>query len=474
MSITDNRIVQNNLVIEISDDRIEASLTIEDRGFTPPPEYDYVIEFLKKNSISTSILEDELKKMIDNKIYNTPVIVARGKRCIPSESGKIIYPSDDPEKNIIPGPDDTIDHKSRTSIKTVSKGDAVAKVIPPVQGEDGLSVTGQIIPAGNAVEKKLPSGRNVVQDSNDKNLLIASENGSVHIISETRIDIDPVLKIPGNVDYSVGNVDFTGSIVVNGDILNGFTVKVTGSIQVAGVIENAEVYAGGDIFATGCAGGEKGSISAGGSVYIKYAENSRITAGKDITIEEYLINCSVHADGNIYATKKRGQIIGGETSAFHRIEANTIGNVEEKKTVLVAGFSSELKQQFKLIEEEQTRNLNSLGDVNSALKKMNRITMIKKQLPEEMKTQIRELLKIKNAIEENIGKVLERQIDSVKRLSQTETASVKVTGDLHPGVVINFPDNQMVNNTVRSGVMLKITEDKIILNPIRKENAVKK
>jgi hypothetical protein len=91
-----------------------------------------------------------------------------------------------------------------------------------------------------------------------------------------------------------------------------------------------------------------------------------------------------------------------------------------------------------------------------------------------MKTQIRELLKIRNAIEENIGKVLEKQIDSVKRLSQTETASVKVTGDLHPGVVINFPDNQMVNNIVRSGVMLKISEDKIIIDPIRKENAVKK
>lgn len=469
MDGADNKIVQNNLVLEISEDRIEAALTIEDRGFTPPPEYEYAKDFLKKNNIGSSLLEDELKKMIDDKIYNKQVVIARGKKCIPSVNGRIIYLFNDPEKNFNPGVNDPVDHKSRTSLKTVSKGDPVARVLPPEKGEDGLTVTGQIIPAGNTTEKKLPSGRNVTPDPQDKDLLIATENGSVTVFSETRIDIDPVLKITGNVDYSVGNIDFTGTLIVSGDILSGFTVRVTGSIQVAGVIENAEVYAGGDVFAAGCAGGDKGSISAGGSVFIKFAENSRINAGKDITVDEYLINCYVHADGNVFATKKRGQIIGGETSAFHRIEANSIGTPEEIKTVIIAGFSSELKQQFKLIDEEQTKNLNSLGDINNALKKLNRISMIKKQLPEEMKIQIRELLKIKNAIEESIGSVLEKQIDSVKRLSQTETASVQVSGNLHKGVVINFPDNQMVNSSIRSNIMLKILDEKIVITPILKE-----
>ena len=469
MSILDNRIILNNLVLELSDDRLEATLTIEDRGFTLIPDYFYITDFLKKNNIKTSILEDELKKMLDEKIFNKPVCIARGKRRKPSKNGEIVYLFDDPSKRQDPESDKSVDHKAKSIIKTVSKGDAVARVIPPVPGEDGLTVTGEIIPAGPAVEKKLPSGRNVAPDSIDRFLLKATENGAVNVVSETRIDIDPILNIPGNVDYSVGNLDFTGSLVINGDIISGFTVRVTGSIQVKGVIEDAEVYAGGDVIAVGCTGRGSGSISAGGHVSIKYAENSRIQAGKDINVEEYLINCNVHADGNVYVIKRKGHITGGETTAFHAVEAKTIGNTEETKTVISVGFSSELKQQFTLIDEEQTRNINSLGDINNALKKINRFTMIKKQIPEEMKTQIRELLKMKDAIEDNISAVLDRHIEAVKKLSQTETAAVRVFETLNAGVVINFPDKQMVNKELQTHVSLKLQGDVIVISPILKE-----
>lgn len=466
MSGTDNKIIQNNLLLEISDDRIEANLTIDNRNFTLIPDYNYIVDFLKKNKITSSLLEDELRKMLNEKKFNIPICIARGKKRIPSKNGEIIYLFDDPGKIPEPGPCDSVDHKFRTRIKTVSKGDAVARVIPPMQGEDGLTVTGDIIPAGNASEKKIPKGRNIAPDPTDNSLLIATENGSVNIVSETRIDIDPVLNIPGNVDYSVGNLDFTGSLEVKGDIISGFTVKVTGSIHVNGVIEDAEVYAGGDIYAIGCAGKDKGSISAGGSIIIKYAENTSIQAGRDIVVEEYLMNCYTHADGNVLVTKKKGHITGGETSAFHAVAANIIGNIEETKTVISVGFSSELKQQFILIDEEQTRNINSLGDINNALKKLNRFTMIKKQISDEMKIQIRELLKMKDVIEESISDVLDRHIDVIKRFSQTETASIRVYEILYPGVVINFPDKQFRNKELRSHIALRLQEDAITINPI--------
>jgi len=469
MTVNDNRIIQNNLILEISDDLIEAYLTIEDRGFSLIPGIEYIIDFLRKNNIRTSILEEEIKRMLDEKIYNRPLCVARGKKPRPSKNGEIVYLFKDPEKQTASTSGESVDHKERSRIKTVSKGDPVVRITPPEPGEDGLTVTGEILSAGTAVEKKLPSGRNVAPDPSDKGLLIATENGSVNILSESKINIDPILSIPGNIDYSVGNLDFTGSLFVSGDILSGFLVRVTGSIHVNGVIEDAEVYAGGDIFAAGCTGRGRGSISAGGSVVIKYAENNKIQAGKDISVEEYLINCNAHADGNVFVTSKKGHITGGITTAFHAVEANIIGNVEETKTVVSVGFSSELKQQFTLIDEEQTRNINSLGEINIALKKINRFMMIKKQIPEEMKTQIRELLNMKEAIEESISAVLDRHIDAIQKLSQTETAKVKILGTLYPGVVINFPDKQMLNKELKSHVSLKLLENSIIISPIEKE-----
>lgn len=469
MSNSDSKIILNNLVLEFSPDRIEAKLTIEERSYVPSPAYDYIVDFLKKNNITSALLESELKDMLEEKIYNTPVCIARGKKCTPSRNGEILYLFNDPSRRQVPGPDEPVDHRERSPIKTVSKGDPVARVLPPVQGEDGLTVTGEIIPAGIPVEKKIPSGRNIAPDPEDKDLLIAQANSSVNVMSETKIDIDPVLNISGNVDYSVGNLDFTGSLVVNGDIISGFTVKVTGSIQVKGVIEDAEVYAGGDIYAAGYAGGEKGSISAGGAVYLKYAENAMINAGKDITAENYLINCNIHADGNVYVTKKNGLITGGETSAFHAVEANTIGNPGETKTVISVGFSSELRQQFRLIDEEQTRNINNLGDINNALKKLTRYTMIKKQIPDKMKTQINVLIKTKDAIEERISALLERHVEAIRKLSQTETAVVRIFKNFYPGVVINFPDKQMVNKEIRSHVAMRLIDDVIVITPLLKE-----
>jgi uncharacterized protein (DUF342 family) len=469
MGITDNRIIHNNLVLQFSPDRTEAMLTIEERAYAPYPGHDYVADFLRKNNITDTLLENELKGMLEQKIYNTPVCIARGKECRPSKNGEIRYLFTDHSNRPAPGPEENVNHRERSPIKTVSRGEPVARVIPPVPGEDGFTVTGEIIPAGIPVEKKLPSGRNIAPDPADNNLLIAQANGSVNVMSETRIDIDPVLNIQGNVDYSTGNLDFTGSIIVNGDIISGFTVKVTGTIQVKGVIEDAVVYAGGDIYAAGCAGGEKGSISAGGNIFIKYAENSRISAGMDIYVEEYLMNSDVHADGNIYVTKKNGMITGGETSAFHAVEANTIGNIDEIKTVVSVGFSSELKQQFVLIDREQTRNINNLGDINNALKKLNRFIMIKKQLPGKMKTQIEVLLKMKDAVEEKISVLLDRHVEVIKKLSQTETATVRVYNNFYPGVLINFPDKQMINKETKSHVALRLQDDVIIITPLLKE-----
>lgn len=469
MDRTDNRIINNNIVLEFSPDQTEATLTIEERSYAPEYDFDHITDFLGKNNITETLLVNELRGMLEQKIYNTPVCIARGKKAIPSRNGEILYLFNDPSKKPAPAPDENIDHRERSPIITVSRGEPVARVIPPVQGEDGLTVTGQIIPAGIPVEKTIPSGKNIAPDTEDKYLLIAQTHGSVNVVSETRIDIDPVLSISGNVDYSVGNLDFTGSLIVNGDVISGFTVKVTGSVHVRGVIEDAVVYAGGDIYTEGCAGGEKGSISAGGAVYAKYAENTRLQAGKDIVIEDYLMNCNVHADGNIYVTKKNGLITGGETSAFHAVEANTIGNSEETKTVISVGFSSELKQQFRLIDEEQTRNINNLGDINNALKKLSRFSMIKKQIPDKMKTQITVLLKLKDSIEDKISKLLDRHIDVIRRLSQTETATVRVFKTLHPGVVINFPDKQMVNKEINSHVAMRLQGDVIVFTPLSKE-----
>jgi len=457
----------NDVKIQISPDQSEAYITITVQREAPWPETDYLIQLLNSNGITSSVLKEEVERIINEKITDTPICVAKGVKMIPSQNGWIEYLFEKKEKEFDPDDMDAVDHKSRSRIKTVSKGERIIRLHPAVQGKDGLTVTGVPISAGNASDLKMPAGTNTALDPEDSSCLIATENGAVIVLNESRIDVLPLLEINGNIDYSVGNIDFTGSLVIRGDILSGFTVKTTGSIQVFGIIEEAEVYAGGDIYAVGCAGGHKGIIRAGGSLNVSYAVNSNLQAGKDITSADYLINCISHADGSIFVTKKKGLIAGGITVAFSKIEANIIGNSSGLKTIISAGFSAELRQQLSIIDTEQTKNINNLGHVNEALKKINRISMIKKQLPINIVNQAKDLMKMKELIEEQISKVLEKQVTILDTLSDTKNASVRVNGTMHQGVIINFPDIQkLIKDEVRKSIF-RIENGVLNISPVK-------
>ncbi|HPR36013.1 MAG TPA: FapA family protein [Spirochaetota bacterium] len=467
MEEVNNKPIDNNIKLEISADLIEAFISISLPRNEPWPDTDYIINLLNSNGISSTILKDEVTRIINEKIHSTPVCVARGVKMIPSVDGWIEYLYKKQEKEFDPADMDAVDHKNRSRIKTVSKGDRIIRLHPAVSGKDGISVTGEVITSGNAIDIKMPSGINTAVDPEDSSYLLATENGAVVPVNETRIDVVPLLEIQGNVDYSVGNIDFTGSIILRGDILSGFTVKCTGSIQVYGIIEDAEVYSGGDIYAHGCAGGQRGIIRAGGSITISYAVNSKMQAGKDIIAADYLINCVSHADGSIIVTKKKGMIAGGTSVAFSGIEANTIGNSSGLKTIVSAGFSAELRQQLTLIDSEQTKNIHDLGHINQALKKISRISMIKKQLPATIANQAKDLIKMKERIEEQINKVLEKQVTVLDTLSDIKNASIRVNGIMYPGVVINFPDIQkLIKDEVKKSI-LKIENGILKIDPVK-------
>lgn len=457
----------NFVKLQISPDLIEAYITISVPEEGLWPDTDYIINLLNSNGISSTVLKDEVARIIDEKISFTPVCVARGVKMIPSQNGWIEYLYEKQEKEFDPADMDAVDHKNRSRIKTVSKGDRIIRLHPAVSGEDGVSVTGEVITAGSAVDIKMPAGTNTSVDPEDSSCLVAAENGAVVRVNETRIDIVPLLEIQGNVDYSVGNIDFTGSIILRGDILSGFTVKTTGSIQVFGIIEDAEVYSGGDIYAHGCAGGQRGIIRAGGTINISYAVNSKMQAGKDIIAADYLINCISHADGSVIVTKKKGMIAGGTTVAFSGIEANIIGNSSGLKTIVSAGFSAELRQQLTMIDSVQTKNIHDLGHVNEALKKISRISMIKKQLPATIANQAKDLMKMKELIEEQINKVLEKQVTVLDTLSDIKNASIRVNGTMYPGAVINFPDIQkLIKDEVKKSI-LRIENGMLQIYPVR-------
>ncbi len=426
--------------IDISSDEMEATLTIKLPHNSPLPDVNEVMRAIRSNDIKAEIFEAKVREMIDNRVFHEPVVIARGTSPIPSKHGKIelLYIAQEKESDT----DARVDHHERMTIKTVAKGDEIARIHPPVQGKEGMTVTGKIISPGTGKEKILKNGKNTEFSSHDKNLLLSSENGAVRFIENNKITVDPVMNIRGDVDYSVGNIDFTGALIIQGNVLSGFKVKAAGSIQIDGTVEDCEIDAGGDIIVNSCSGKTKGTLKSGGEIRVNFAVNHNLQAYGNITVTKYLMNCRTQSDGKVMVTGPKGIIVGGETIGARGIETQIAGNNEGTKTVLAVGFSSEIRQKLIMLDIEQTRNIKSLGTVNQALKRISRIAIIKKDLTSEMKEQIRELIKTREAIEERIAQLTNEQESILRGSDPTQNSYVSVKATVFPGVTIRFPNAQ--------------------------------
>ena len=153
-----------------------------------------------------------------------------------------------------------------------------------------------------------------------------------------------VYRISGDCDQSIGNIDIEGNVYVAGGVRAGCTIKATGSIVIAGVVEASTLIAGGDVeIKSGMQGSGRGTIRASGSVTALYIERGHVIADGSITLDAS-IHSVLEAGENIVIKGKRGIIVGGKAFATGHIEVNYIGAVSNTKTEIAAiGRAAESK-----------------------------------------------------------------------------------------------------------------------------------
>ena len=127
------------------------------------------------------------------------------------------------------------------------------------------------------------------------------------------------MDIPGNVDFSTGNINFLGDVNIRGDVLSGFTVRAMGNIQVAGVIEAGSVVeAGGDLIVVkGILGDGTAIIRSHRSLFSKYIENSTIYVRENLQTD-CIINSHIYSDGEVLVRSGRGTIMGRQQGQRNR------------------------------------------------------------------------------------------------------------------------------------------------------------
>lgn len=277
-----------------------------------------------------------------------PVVLARGLPPVDGENGVILYhellqtPAGYPRLR----EDGTADFFELNTVRNVEVGTVLATRRAPTRGTPGSDVFGQAIPAKDGRDVKLRAGKGT-RLSDDGQSVLATMEGHAAANQQGEITVSPIFTVDGDVDYHTGNIDFVGTVIVRGDIIQGFTVRAAQNVEVHGGVMGGTVEAGGDVIVRyGILGTGHGRVTAGGRVQCRFVEGAEIRAGGDVTVVDGILNSHLFAGGNVMVTGSRGSIIGGQIRARAEVNARFIGSSAGVPTEIQVGLAPEVRAEL--------------------------------------------------------------------------------------------------------------------------------
>jgi len=354
--------------LSVSSNRLEATIRVKMAVQGQSISFEEIMEFLKENGIVYGVMESVIRDFCENKKYFLDLVCARGLYPVDEENGKLEYLFER-EQNFMPEEreDGTVDYRNLGIVQNVKKGDVLCRIIPPEPGKNGTDVYGNPVEYRRGKIPSFPQGKNTVA-SEDGLTLSADADGCIEY-KNANLSVSEVFIVHGDVDSSSGNIDFLGTVVVQGDVLEGFSVKAGSDINVRGMVEGAMLSAGGSIaISCGMNGMSRGKLTAKGSVTAQYIENATVECEGDLRAD-VIFNSIVKAGNSIVARGRKGLLAGGRFQAGCSITANTIGSggahtealiVSGVLDGLLTGKEGESPDSVKAELAEEEKNLRTL------------------------------------------------------------------------------------------------------------------
>lgn len=422
--------------ITISEDHMEAKMILH------PPKHggallsEYQLrEQIASVGISVGIIDSVIQNQVKNPDFFIPYTIAKGYPPVPGKDGEIkIYFRSDNKPQLEEDEHGRIDYKNIAVIQSVKPGDLIAERIPPKKGEFGKTVNGSMIPYQEEKTIDWNLGPNVELKA-DK--LYAKIAGRPVLSAAWEIKVDEVIQLEA-VDYSTGNIDFPGTIIVEEKIGDGFSLTTSGSIIIRNSVGKAFLKAKGDIVLSGgFMGRGEGYIESEGNIYAKFVEQGKLTAQGSIFVEEAVMHSELSAKDFIRVVGGRGEVIGGTVIAGNSLTCAKLGAVVETKTKVAIGTPPELLDELNRMKKEIADKEITLHKVQLTLTKLVEKSQKKELTIEEKET----IAKLKDA-NEKFTKVLEAQSKQFETAlgsyEPNPEAFVDVEREVFPGVDLSF------------------------------------
>ena len=260
------------------------------------------------------------------------------------------------------------------------------------------------------------------------------------ILLNNKVFVSNVYEVPADVDNSIGNIEYEGSVLVKGNVNSGFSIKATGDIIVEGVVEGAYLESQGQIILKrGVHGMHKAVINAGTNLMAKFIENATVTAGGYVEAE-IVMNCDVSANSMIRISGRKGLINGGTLRAGIGIEAENIGTEMGTFTRLEVGIDPAQKKRYSELSKEVAIKSKELEDTKVIVNNYGAILKRGEHLPQDKLMYVQKLAISCKKQQAEIEPLREEMRKIHMEMMASEHSYVAVKKTVFPGVNIAISD----------------------------------
>ncbi|MGM0380575.1 MAG: FapA family protein [bacterium] len=433
--------IDGSFSVNLNEKETAAYLTV----IPPKPEgvavsEEEVLEYLESEGINYD--QEKVKEVFEEEMFEEEILVAEGKEPDHGRDAELDFKVD-----IAPGEEgeeeegeEDVDYRKGEEIVSAQEGDVLVEKIPATEGEPGLDVYGNEIPPEVGEDLEISAGDNV-HVSEDNTQYIADEDGRVRY-RDGEVLVEPVFIIEGDLDYEVGNVGFEGVVIVKGMILDGFKVEASQRIEAESVGKAVVECEGDVVLDKGMVGRDEGILKAGGDIFAKYIENSRVQADGSVVVEEAIMHSEVDAGEYVIVKgQRRGDIVGGVTRAGKAISAEDIGSAMASKTELAVGIDPKIRDRIReieeLIEEQKLRLTKIKNGLQGIKEQANKLGGVE-ELPEEKQDKRVQLVSRAKAVRKKMENLGEELQELRQKIQGSDGGEVYCRGDISDGVKLTI------------------------------------
>ena len=422
------------ITVEISNDELHGTITVTAPAIGGADvSADQIRRALETQGVVAGINDEKISEFVDSPVFGMPYEVASAILPVDGRNAYIAYnfETDKSKLKMKESASGQVDFKELNQIQNVVEGQPLAQKMLPERGKPGKTILGKYLEAKNGKDINLPLGKNVYVDT-DGRTICASINGQV-ILNGEKISVEPVLQVDGDVSIKTGNISFLGTVIVKGCVDDGFNIKASGNIEVAGTVGRCILEADGNIVVNqGIMGRDEGVIKAGKSLWAKFIQNTTVDVEEYIIVSDSIMNSKVTSNKKILVQGKRASIIGGHIFATEEIYTKNIGSAGGgSETVLEVGFDPRAKNRLTELQENQSVLLRELEELDLNISSLENTKKVRRTLPHDKEEMLQKLTARKKEIVAD-SDVMSKEIQEI----QDHLRELKIIGKISASGVV--------------------------------------